>query len=94
MTLIRDAKLVVVSSFHGTVFSILLNVPFFAIDGMSDARISTLLKRTGLEVREITYTTVNEKCKQAYSADFESVNKRINIARKASIEFLRKSLEV
>ena len=94
LTLIHDAKLVVVSSFHGTVFSILLNVPFVAIDGMSDARISTLLKRTGLEEREITYTTVNEKCKQAYFIDFEDVNKRIDIARKASIEFLRENLEV
>lgn len=68
--------------------------PFFAIDGMSDARISTLLKITGLEEREITYTTVDKKCKQACSVDFESVNKRINIARKSSMEFLKRSLEV
>ena len=94
LTLIRDAKLVVVSSFHGTVFSTLLNVPFFAIDGMSDARISTLLKITGLEEREITYSTVEEKCKDAYYVDFEGVNKRIEAARKPSIEFLKKSLEV
>lgn len=94
LTLIRDAKLVVVSSFHGTVFSTLLNVPFFAIDGMSDARISSLLKITGLEEREITYSIVEEKCKDAYYVDFESVNKRIEAARKPSIEFLKKSLEV
>ena len=94
LTLIRDAKLVVVSSFHGTVFSTLFNVPFFAIDGMSDARISTLLKITGLEEREITSPTVEEKCKEAYSIDFNRVNKRIDIARKPSIEFLKKSLEL
>lgn len=34
LALIRDAKLVVVSSFHGAVFSTILNVTFFAIDGM------------------------------------------------------------
>ena len=93
LTLIRDAKLVVVSSFHGTAFSILLNVPFFAIDGMSDARISTLLKITGLEEREITFSTIKEKCKNIYLIDFENVNKRIEVVRKPSIEFLKKSLE-
>ena len=94
LTLIRDAKLVVVSSFHGTVFSTLLNVPFFAIDGMGDARISTLLKTVGLESREITAVNVEEKCREAYDVDFDSVNERIESARKPSIEFLKKSLEV
>lgn len=93
LTLIRDAKLVVVSSFHGTVFSILLNVPFFAIDGMNDARISTLLKTVGLENREITTLNVDEKCKIAYTIDFEKVNKKIEAARRPSIEYLKKSLE-
>lgn len=94
LTLIRDAKLVVVSSFHGTVFSTLLNVPFYAIDGMSDARISTLLITVGLEDREITSLDVEEKCKNPYSIDFESVNKKIEVARVPSIEFLKKSLEI
>ena len=94
LTLVRDAKLVVVSSFHGTVFSILLNVPFFAIDGMTDARISTLLKTSGLEDREITSNNVEERCNRAYSIDYDSVNSRIDEARKSSIDFLKKSLEI
>lgn len=94
LTLVRDAKLVVVSSFHGTVFSILLNVPFFAIDGMTDARISTLLKIAGLEGREITSDNVEEQCKNAYRIDFTEVNSKIDKARKPSIDFLKKSLEV
>lgn len=94
LTLVRDAKLVVVSSFHGTVFSILLNVPFFAIDGMTDARISTLLKIAGLEGREITSDNVEEQCKNAYRIDFTEVNRNIDKARKPSIDFLKKSLEV
>lgn len=93
LTLIRDAKLVVVSSFHGTVFSILLNIPFFAIDGMTDARISTLLRIVGLEHREMTICNVEEKCKETFNIDFNSVNQRIEEARKQSIEFLKKSLE-
>lgn len=94
LTLIRDAKLVVVSSFHGTVFSTLLNVPFFAIDGMTDARISTLLKTVGLEHREITIDNVEEKCKEAFNVDFNCVNQCIENARRPSLEFLKKNLEV
>lgn len=92
LTLIRDAKLVVVSSFHGTVFSTLLNVPFFAIDGMRDARISTLLKIVGLEDREITINNVEDKCALAYDIDFDEVNNRIEKARKPSLDYLRESL--
>lgn len=94
LTLIRDAKLVVASSFHGTVFSILLNVPFFAIDGMTDARISTLLRTTGLEGRGITSANVEEQCKNAFPVDFTTANGKIDEARKTSVEFLKKSLEV
>lgn len=93
LTLIRDAKLVIVSSFHGTVFSTLLNIPFFSIDGMTDARISSLLRLTGLECREITTNNVEDKCKEAFNIDFNNVNQLIEEARKPSVEFLKKSLE-
>lgn len=92
LALIRDAKLVVASSFHGTVFSTLLNVPFFAIDGMKDARISTLLEIAGLEDREITTNNVEGKCALAYDIDFNEANKRIEKARKPSLDYLRESL--
>lgn len=92
LTLIRDAKLVVVSSFHGTVFSTVLNVPFFAIDGINDARISTLLKTVGLEDRSINLNNVESKCEQAYNVDFELVNKRIDLARLPSFDFLKINL--
>ena len=83
----------IVSSFHGTVFSTLLNIPFFAIDGMTDARISSLLRITGLECREITTNNVEDKCKEAFNIDFNNVNQLIEEARKPSVEFLKKSLE-
>ncbi len=93
LTLIRDAKLVVVSSFHGTVFSALLNKPFFAIDGMSDARIQTLLSTAGMEDREITIDNVESQCRRAFDIDFDEANRRIALARKPSIEFLQNSIE-
>lgn len=94
LTLIRDAKLVVVSSYHGTVFSTLLNVPFFAIDGMSDARISTLLKIVDLEDREINTNNVEQKCRDPFNIDFEMVNERLDEARISSINFLKHSLSL
>ena len=53
LDLINNAELVLSSSFHGTVFSILLQKPFYAINGMKDLRISTLLKTMELESRSI-----------------------------------------
>lgn len=93
LTLIRDAKLVIVSSFHGTVFSILFNKPFFAIDGLSDARIGTLLQLTGLENREITLSNVEQQSENAFNIDFKDSNRIIEAARKPSIEFLKNSID-
>lgn len=94
LTLIRDAKLVVSSSFHGTVFSILLNTPFFAINGMQDARISTLLKTVGLENRSISLEDVSEKCKSVYSVNYDIVNETINKVKTTSIDYLKNSINI
>lgn len=53
LNLIKNAKFVCTSSFHGTVFSILFHTPFFAIRGIADKRISTLLEITGLRDRAL-----------------------------------------
>ena len=94
LTLIRDAKLVVASSFHGTVFSILLNVPFFAINGLKDARIKTLLESLNLEDREITIENLNDKCTFAEKIDFDETNIKVEQLKQGSIEFLKQSLSV
>ena len=94
LTLIRDAKLVVASSYHGTALSILLNIPFFAINGLEDARIKTLLKMMDLESREISLDTVSEKCDFAYDINFSAVNEAIDKERLQSIEFLKSSIGI
>lgn len=52
----QDAKFVVTDSFHGTVFSILHNIPFIAIGNVDRglSRFQSLLKMFGLEDRLIT----------------------------------------
>lgn len=94
LTLIRDAKLVVASSFHGTVFSILLNTPFFAINGMQDARIRTLLETVGLEDRSLSLEEVSEKCKSAYAVEYNAVNETINKVKATSIDYLKNSIGI
>ena len=74
-------------------FSILFNRPFFAIDGMSDARIGTLLQLTGFENREITISNIEQQSENAFNIVFEDSNRIIEAARKPSIDFLKRSIE-
>ena len=57
-----DAKMTVVDSFHGTVFSIIFNKPFWVISNSErgNARFSSLLKLFDLEDRLINSTNVSE----------------------------------
>lgn len=54
--LIRDAEIVVTNSFHGTVFSILFNKPFYTVlnDNGRNSRLTTLTERFHLEERLIS----------------------------------------
>lgn len=51
LNLLKNARIVCCDSFHAVVFSIMLQVPFLAMDGMNDSRISNLLEMVGLENR-------------------------------------------
>lgn len=57
-----DAKMVVVDSFHGAVFSIIFNKPFWVIanNKRGNTRFDSLLKVCGLEDRLITTDTFND----------------------------------
>lgn len=89
-----DAKMTIVDSFHGTVFSIIFNKPFWVIGneerGMS--RFHSLLSLFGLEDRLITESQFN-------SLDFkkqinwDEVNYILSNKRKESINILKNSLE-
>lgn len=49
VNLIKFSKGIMCGSFHGVVFSLLFNKPFYAYKGMDDCRISHLLELTGLQ---------------------------------------------
>lgn len=94
LNLIKNAKLVLSSSFHGTVFSILLNKPFFALNGNNDFRISTLLNKMKLSDRSIDCNNYSEKIKYSFEIKFNDANKELDIEREKSEKYLKKVLEL
>lgn len=93
----QDAKFVVTDSFHGTVFSILHNVPFVVIGNIERglSRFQSLLKLFGLEDRLITDV---DPIKIEYftdkKIDWARVNKILDKEREKSLEFLKKGLQI
>lgn len=95
LNLIKNAKLVISSSFHGTVFSILLNKPFYTLDGINDSRIKNLLNITNLENRSISINDdLDEKLKDAFSIEFSFCNDKLENERKRSREYLENALDL
>lgn len=94
LNLIKNAKLVLSSSFHGTIFSIILNKPFFALNGNEDFRINTLLRTMNLQNRSIELENYKEKCKEAYNIDFKQSDKIIKEEQKKSEVYLKNALDI
>ena len=89
-----DAKMTIIDSFHGTVFSIIFNKPFWVIGneerGMS--RFHSLLSLFGLEDRLITESQLNS-LDFMKPIDWDEVNNILNNKRKESINILKNSLK-
>lgn len=88
LNLCKFAKIVCCDSFHAVVFSILFHTPFFALDGMEDARISNLLNITGMASRSVREGQVLEDS----VIDFNSALSKISSYRVDSIEWLKNAL--
>lgn len=92
LKLIRDAKCIITTSYHGTLFSINMHKLFFSIKGRnrnSNKRFEDILSKTGLENRLInSIVEVNED-----SIDYENVERKLNNYRSYSIEYLKNSFE-
>jgi hypothetical protein len=90
----RDAEFVITDSFHGTVFSILNQKPFFAIinKGRGASRFESLLSQLGLgdrliyDVNNVDISQVNK------SIDYLKVNQKLELMRKESFYFLKNNL--
>lgn len=94
LLLIKNAKLVLSSSFHGTIFPIIFHKPFFSLKGKDDFRIQTLLEKMNLKERSIDFSDYKEKCKEAYKIDFCEADKLLEEEREKSKEYLERALEI
>ncbi|MGL4850143.1 MAG: polysaccharide pyruvyl transferase family protein [Clostridium sp.] len=97
LNLISNASVVCTDSFHGTVFSINYNRPFYTYERFSakdknsqNSRIYNILNMLNLENR-----LVKERQNIVYSleCDFEKANKVLKLKRKESIFYLEEALK-
>lgn len=94
MELINNASLVISSSFHGNVFSVIFKRPFFALDNENDYRIHNFLNNTNLSGRIITTSNYIEKIDNWEKIDFSYADKYIESEQKRAAQYLRHNLEL
>lgn len=89
-----DAKMVIVDSFHGAVFSIIFNKPFWVIENnkRGSARFESLLGLFQLEDRMITVDTIQTDSNWCKEIDWGIVNSIWDKEKKKSILLLREIL--
>ena len=97
--LIQHAAGIYTDSFHGSVFSIIMKKPFVVINRSTknicdmSSRIDTLLKTFSLESRRGRIE--NKFCfEQFFYIDFSDVDKKIEIEKVRSINYLKNSLDI
>lgn len=89
----RDAEMVIADSFHGTVFSIIYNKPFWVLGnpGRGMTRFHSLLKMFGLEDRLVTPDKLASIDFDA-PIDWSTVNARREELKQRSLSFLKEKL--
>ncbi|MBU5487102.1 polysaccharide pyruvyl transferase family protein [Clostridium sp. MSJ-8] len=97
LSLIKHAKYVLSTSFHGTVFSIIYNKQFFTVRGTengkinNDDRLTTILSRLGLEDRQLSELSKEEDYRPS-DIDYSIVNPKLAEARQESVDYLVNAL--
>ena len=91
LNLMLNASYIVVSSFHGTAFSVNFNKPFITVSPKRfNSRVDSLLKLTGLESRLVTDESANIDV--LGNIDYTIVNERLNKERVSSMRLLKQML--
>ena len=87
-----DAEFVISGSFHAVVFSMLFHKPFLAYNGLTDNRMSQILRSAGLEDYSITESDYLSALSKISEIDFSRADSYIAEERVKSINFLRKNI--
>ena len=99
LTYIRDADAVIVSSFHGCVFSVLYGKPFVCLSGEETqsnekaGRQQNLMQSIGLLDKRMTANSPIEKIVEQLHNHY-CVDQQINSLRKSSYEYIDKMLVI
>ncbi len=96
LSMVKNASMVLTTSFHGVVFSLLYHRPFYAIllageFTKANDRIFTLLNRLGLSHRIIDSVQAAESLSQE-PIEWDEVDRRIDEYRQQSMTFLEEAL--
>lgn len=95
LTYLKDAELVITDSFHCTVFSLIFHKKFVVVANKTRgiARLETLLSKVGLQDR--LFTDIKDVLKSGIldkEIDYNEVDKKLEVHRKYSMDFLKKAL--
>lgn len=95
LTYVKDAELVITDSFHCTVFSLIFNKKFVVVANpeRGTARLENLLGIVGLKER--FFTNIKDVLKSGIldkNIDYAEVEKKLNVHREYSMNFLKKAL--
>lgn len=91
---IKDAKYIVTTSFHATVFSILFNNKFFVIPHKkTGSRVTNLLELLNIKGRTFYKLEDFKKIDYDFITDWKEVNKNLELERKKSTKWLIDAIE-
>lgn len=95
LSLIRDAEMVITTSFHGTIFSTIYNKNFWTIKNgemfNDDDRVKTLIEQLHISDRLIP-ATFNQEFDYSLQPNYAIRNKKLPELQKKSINFLMEAL--
>lgn len=95
LNIIKNATMVCAESFHGVAFSIIFHKRFFAFGGDVDSRLQNILSKLGLEDRAVSLgkRVVDQIKEKTDDIDYADVEKRLNVLRRSSINYLLTALK-
>lgn len=88
--LIKNAKFICTTSFHGTVFSIIFNKPFYALEFGAGARLKNLLTKLNLNNRLVKHNE-DINVENIFEIDYKNANQLLAAEREKSINFLKEN---
>lgn len=95
LALVRDAEMVLTTSFHGTAFAVNYGKPVFSVvqdRNASDSRQVSLMHNLGLDDQILSVKDAMPD-KSHFCYDINAEQKRLEVLRKSSMDYLQKALK-